>query len=477
MRIRGLAKATQPITDLEWETMYATLTQAMIQRKSAQLRDEEQGKGIILSPDLFKIPKAFLTPLPFLDLSTPRWLSTWQARRDWQDMLQSRIDQEDSIASGLASAIIMIEEASLPALRDALIAASDAVGVNLNEQAEWITTRLLIDTRAGGCRMTTRVAQALETLQTLVFDLRTGQFKQLSPSPLSLVSDYFDEEWKWIGSYATWRSAMFVFLYPENILQPSLLKDKTPAFETLITNTRGLRLNPKKACEEAQTYSDYFSDICSLEIEATCQASTVMSTGEGCDRQPSEPGSMFYMFGRAKSGKIYWSAYDVGGSSGTGQTFWKEVEAFKGTKVVQPLLDDTLQKVSQTVAKNIFYGVGQIDPVNQPNIGKIPQARPQQPVLPFTTPSLKFCIPPNPILNALRLHAELNLYKLRTHLGHRPDPPYRRHPRDAFDDGSVPGGDRRRCVPDRADPAVRARVYCHERAQQFDRRVRTGSTT
>ena len=30
------------------------------------------------------------------------------------------------------------------------------------------------------------------------------------------------------------------------------------------------------------------------------------------------------------------------------------------------------------------------------------------------TPSLKFCIPPNPILKALRLHAELNLYKLRT---------------------------------------------------------------
>ena len=98
----------------------------------------------------------------------------------------------------------------MPALRDALIVASDAVGANLDEQAEWITARLLIDARSGGCRMTTRVAQAIETLQTLIFDLRTGQFKQLSPSPLSLVSDYFDEEWKWIGSYATWRSAMFV---------------------------------------------------------------------------------------------------------------------------------------------------------------------------------------------------------------------------------------------------------------------------
>jgi Tc toxin complex TcA C-terminal TcB-binding domain len=337
MRIRGLAKAAQPITDLEWETVYATLTQAMIQRKSAHLRTEEQDKGIMLSPDLFKIPKALLTPLPFLELSTPRWLSTWQARRDWQDKLQSRIDQENSIAEGLASTISTVEEASLPALRDALITASDAVAANFTEQAEGITARLLIDARSGGCRMTTRVAQALETLQTLIFDLRSGQLKQLSPPPLSLVSDYFDEEWKWMGSYATWRSAMFVFLYPENILQPSLLKDKTPAFETLITNTRGLRLNPKNACLEAQTYSDYFSDICSLEIEATCQASTIMYTGKGCDRQPSTPRSMFYMFGRAKSGKIYWSAYDAGGSSASGQTFWKEValEGLKTTKVVK----------------------------------------------------------------------------------------------------------------------------------------------
>ena len=30
------------------------------------------------------------------------------------------------------------------------------------------------------------------------------------------------------------------------------------------------------------------------------------------------------------------------------------------------------------------------------------------------TPTLQFCVPPNPILKALRLHAELNLYKLRT---------------------------------------------------------------
>jgi len=336
MRIRALAIAKQPITDSEWETVYATLTQARIQREFAEMRAQEQDKHITLAPDFFKFPKALSTPLPFLDLSTPRWLSTWQARQEWQDRLQSRTDQENSIAEGLRSAISAVEETTLPALRDALIEASAAVGGNLNEQAEWTTARLLIDARSGGCRMTTRVAQALETIQTLIFDLRTGQFKQLATSTLSLVSDYFDEEWKWIGSYATWRSAMFVFLYPENILQPSLLKDKSQGFGELIKNTRALRLTPPNACEAANIYADYFRDICSLEIEATCQASTIVYTGKGCDRQPTKAQSMFYMFGRATSGKIYWSAYDAGGNSTAyGQTLWSEVPGFSDTKVVR----------------------------------------------------------------------------------------------------------------------------------------------
>ena len=331
LRIRGLAKGKQPIVESEWEAVYVTLTRAKMQRKSAEMRSEEQDKHISLVPDYFKIPDEVLTPLPFLDSATPRWLSTWQARRDWQDLLQSRIDQETSIVGGLASAVSAVEEATLPALRDALIEASDAAGTTLAEQAEWITARLLIDARSGGCRMTTRVAQALESLQTLIYDLRTGQLKQLSPPPVTLVSDNFDEEWKWIGSYAPWRSAMFVTLYPENILQPSLLKDKTARFKDLVTDTRGSRITPDNACRKAASYADYFRDICTLEIEATCQASTKAYTDEGCNSQSYTLYSMFYMFGRGVSGKIYWSAWSA--FSEYPQGLWKEIEGFTDAAV------------------------------------------------------------------------------------------------------------------------------------------------
>jgi hypothetical protein len=104
-------------------------------------------------------------------------------------------------------------------------------------------------------------------------------------------------------------------------------------------------------------------------------------------------------------------------SLGTGAVVLSKSSILKEQQALlltQPLIDDTLQEVGKSVVKKMFDGVGQIDPVSQPNMGKNPQGIPQPPVLPLITPALQFCIPPNPILKALRLHAELNLYKLRT---------------------------------------------------------------
>ena len=148
-------------------------------------------------------------------------------------------------------------------LRDALILAINSLG-DLEAKAKWVTENLLIDAKMSGCTMTTRVAQAIETLQGLILALRTGQLEDLYQA-FTLNLDNFDEKWKWMGSYASWRSAMFVFLYPENILQPSLRKWQTPAFKTLVDNTRSSRkLTPSDACKEAKQYAEYFQDICTL---------------------------------------------------------------------------------------------------------------------------------------------------------------------------------------------------------------------
>ena len=112
------------------------------------------------------------------------WRATPKARQEWQNTLQTRIDQQQAMIDAWRSAISATEE-TLPALRDALVMATDAVGVNLDGKAKWVTDNLLIDAKNHGCAMTTRIAQAIETIQSLLFGVRTALLPKARPTPMS----------------------------------------------------------------------------------------------------------------------------------------------------------------------------------------------------------------------------------------------------------------------------------------------------
>jgi len=339
LRIRKLAEKNAPIANPEWDAVKAILVQVEKRRQFARWRDDEDEKGIILSPDFFKIPEpdpGVFPPKPAVTLENAPWRATMAARQEWQDMLQARIDQQQALLDAWQSAVSATEEEILPRLRDALVMATDAVGTTLDDKSKWITEFLLIDAKNDGCATTTRIAQAIETIQGLLFGVRTAQLTDTRPG-LTLNTDDFEEEWKWIGSYATWRAAMFVFLYPENILLPSFRKHKTPAFAKLIDDLRSNRnLTPGQACEAAKAYSDYFRDVCNLEIKATCQAWTRLYKGVGCERTTAKYSDLFYMFAIARlSSRVYWSAYDPSmHPQDYAQTYWAEIPALRGQKVI-----------------------------------------------------------------------------------------------------------------------------------------------
>jgi hypothetical protein len=223
--ILGLAHDGQPVIDLEWEIVYDTLLRARKQLEFAAWRAKEQSLKLTLSPSHFRVGDNASAPEQATSLSVPFWLSTREARRGWVDVLEARIAQETAIVSGLESAVSSVEESTLPLLRDALLVASDVEGTLLPDRAEWLTQRLLIDFRMSGLQLTTRVAQAIETLQELLFGLRTGQLEQdtlLAFAPLQSICavaqgdrriDLFgrgedDVLWHrvWDGRWRSWRS-------------------------------------------------------------------------------------------------------------------------------------------------------------------------------------------------------------------------------------------------------------------------------
>lgn len=252
------------VFDDEWNAVFSILTQVQKLRQADTWRTEERQQNLTLGPDYFGLTDA-TAPAPAL----PAWRATEGARQGWLDTLQARIEQEQTVRQSLQVTIDEAEDIALPLLRDALVALIDPV-LDPDELSNRLTQELLIDTRSNDTQRISRVDQAIQTLQGALFGLRIGHFEALEPVreplptagwKLSNSNDYteakFDEEWQWMGSYATWRSAMFVFGYPENYLLPTLrpVEDQTQAFADFVTAVRtSARLNPDQARIVADAY-------------------------------------------------------------------------------------------------------------------------------------------------------------------------------------------------------------------------------
>jgi hypothetical protein len=119
---------------------------------------------------------------------------------------------------------------------------------------------------------------------------------------------------------------MLVFLYPENLLLPTLRPTdwQTQGFRTLIDSLpTGNVVTPDAACQAAREYSTYFEDICTLRLEASCQCRTRIrqSHTDPSNTESSDYRSLFYMFGLGgRTNKIYWSTYDLPGHR---HTLWQ----------------------------------------------------------------------------------------------------------------------------------------------------------
>lgn len=351
LRVRELLRATPPqhVLDSEWESICSILTQVWKQRQFADWQVEERTKGLSLSPDSFRLLPLDLTQFP---PPPPPKLDTWRGSpdvlMDWLDKLQSRIDQEQEMITALENAVSDVEEHTLPALRDTLVFAA-YTGLSSAPAGRWLGDHLAIATEYDGCNKTTRISQAIETFQIILWSVRTGTLLDVYPN-LKLNAPDFDEEWKWIGSYATWRAAMFVFLYPENIVLPTLRRVQTPAFRQLVDELRGIKkLTPSKAREVAERYASYFRDVCTLgDLAATTNALTTTNSG---DRY------LWYLFATGgETQQLYWSVYDPTDPTGYALSFWDVVPGLAG-KTATMVGTDAYQVLGQKRYLYLFVKV------------------------------------------------------------------------------------------------------------------------
>ncbi|MGM8909471.1 neuraminidase-like domain-containing protein [Psychrobacter sp. 1U1] len=303
------------------ENMYAILLQIWKVKQFATWREEESNK-LSLSPEFFKYPTQ--RPTFAMQQEAQKWRIDTRRQREWYRTLKARIDQQEVLASSLKSMVSEVEEQTLPLLRNALVNIIDPSSDDLTIKSEKLTKRFLIDLQQSGCQMTTRVSMALEVLQTLVFSIRSGKI-DIADVELKLSSKQFEQEWRWMGSYATWKAAMGVFLYPEQILYPSLRRDKTPLFSN-ITESLKSDVSSENVCNQAAAYSDYIKDLVSMKPLATCDAMVRESDEDKCSEKERKLNKLFFVFAQGgETKKYYWSSMDQIKIDNHTQSFWNTV--------------------------------------------------------------------------------------------------------------------------------------------------------
>ena len=124
--------------------------------------------------------------------------------------------------------------AAAPELSDALrVLCRDALVDFLVEQNSTVADsddlyeRLLIDPAVQPCFLTSRIKQAISSVQLFVHRIFLG----LGDGVRFEAADA--AEWLWRKNYRIWEAARKIFLYPENFAEPELRGDKSPFFAEL----------------------------------------------------------------------------------------------------------------------------------------------------------------------------------------------------------------------------------------------------
>jgi len=310
------------ILDETWREVGAVLLQVWKCRHFAEWREEERGV-IYLSPEFFKLPEEFYQTEN--DDRHQHWRVDQRRQRAWFRTLKARIEQKEALVENLKALVSSVEEQTLPRLRDSLIEIINPIDATEDEKAENLAERFLIDMQMSGCRTTTRVSMAIEVLQSLIFSVYSGGLAIDDDIDLRLEAENFDKEWKWMSSYASWKAAMGVFLYPEQILYPSLKRNKSPLLKSIFDSIKD-SVSSASICSYTSKYTNYLKDIVSLRPIASCYAEVNIRFEEECSETLADYQERFFVFAKSGLSKhFYWSMMDPDAPDDYTQSLWQRI--------------------------------------------------------------------------------------------------------------------------------------------------------
>jgi hypothetical protein len=170
----------------------------------------------------------------------------------------------------------------------------------------------------GTCMQTTRVAQAINSVQLFtqrcLLNLETEGSADVAVSPGQIDAPTWTT---WMGSYSLWAANREVFFYPENWLLPPLRDDQTPLYQTFASSLQQGTITNDAVSALFLTYLQGLDQVDRLDIRTVVWQPP----------DPSEPNSagILHVFGRTfHTPRQYFYRQLI---SGQGWTPWQLVQA------------------------------------------------------------------------------------------------------------------------------------------------------
>ena len=206
--------------------------------------------------------------------------------------------------------------------------------------------QLLIDVQTSPSVMTSRIKQAISSVQLFCQRSRMGLEAHVIPGALD------DKHLEVISRYRVWEANRKVLLYPENWILPSLRDDKTPAFREFESNV--LQNDPTKENVEDALLKclDQVDAVSKLEIialhvqEEFAPEEKLQTVVHIFGRTPNPPNAYYYRrYVVTENSASYWTPWekvpvDVQGSLVVAVTFHRRLYLFWAiveTKKEEPL--------------------------------------------------------------------------------------------------------------------------------------------
>jgi len=169
----------------------------------------------------------------------------------------------------------------------------------------------LLDVEMGSCMMTTRLMQAVCSVQLFV----QRCLMNLEPG-VALTPDQAKEWHTWRRLQRVWEANREVFLYPENWLDPTLRDDKSPFFKDLESELQQHEVTDDAAETAVLHYLEKLDQVARLEIVGLCLQHDPADTKNVDDvlhvfgRTYASPHLYFYRHFDGPIDKGRWSAWE-----------------------------------------------------------------------------------------------------------------------------------------------------------------------